>query len=123
MLTDGFLRRVAKESLRTCVPARDDTIQTFADDGIIGGIYNRSKQPDRLVGFETQRGQLVQKRLAHAIRRRFRIVKDTVRQCFMGRKKLFNVILKLDFRMNLGPIVRCPNECQQQQQLLKSDCT
>ena len=60
MLTYGFFSCVAKESLRTNVPARYYTVQTLADDGIIGGIYNRSQQPNRLVGFQTQRGQLVQ---------------------------------------------------------------
>ena len=61
--------------------------------------------------------------MADVIRTGFGIVKDTVRQCFVRRKKLFNVILKLDFRMDLGPIVCCPNERQEQQQVLKSHCT
>src|ERR1700688_5102216 len=38
----------------------------------------------------------------------------------MRRKKLLDVILKLDFRMDLGPVVRCPNERQEKQQVLKS---
>jgi hypothetical protein len=39
----------------------------------------------------------------------------------MGRKKLLDVILELDFRMNPGPVVRCSNERQEKQQVLKSN--
>jgi hypothetical protein len=39
----------------------------------------------------------------------------------MRRKKLLDVILKLDFRMDPGPVVCCPNENQEKQQVLKSN--
>ena len=39
----------------------------------------------------------------------------------MRGKKLLDIILKLDFRMDPGPVVCCPNENQEKQQVLKSN--
>ena len=39
----------------------------------------------------------------------------------MRRKKLLQVILKLDFRMHFGPVVPCPHERQEKQQVLQSN--
>src|SRR5207249_1648601 len=35
-LTDGFLRRVAEETLGAFVPTGDDVVEVFADDGVVG---------------------------------------------------------------------------------------
>ena len=37
---DDFLRRIAKNPLRPLVPAGDDAIEVFADDGVVGGFDN-----------------------------------------------------------------------------------
>jgi hypothetical protein len=39
----------------------------------------------------------------------------------MRRKKLLDIILKLDFRMDPGPVVCCPNEHYEKQEVLKSN--
>jgi hypothetical protein len=39
----------------------------------------------------------------------------------MRREQLLDVVLKLDFRMDPGPVVRCPNERQEKQQVLKAN--
>src|SRR5580698_5186880 len=44
VLTDGFFSVVAKDSFRTFIPARDDTIEVLADDGVVGGGYDGSQQ-------------------------------------------------------------------------------
>ena len=44
MLPDGFFGGVSKYPFRTLVPTRDDAIEVLADNGIIGGGYNRSQQ-------------------------------------------------------------------------------
>ena len=39
----------------------------------------------------------------------------------MRRKKVLNVILKLNFGVHPGPVVRCANERQEKKELLKSN--
>ena len=39
----------------------------------------------------------------------------------MRREQLLDIVFKLDFRMDPGPVVRCPNERQEKQQVLKSN--
>ena len=41
---NGFFRGIAIYAFRTLIPARDDAIKVLADNGIIGGGYNRSQQ-------------------------------------------------------------------------------
>src|SRR6478672_2613559 len=45
-LADRFLRSVAEQALRALIPALNDAIEVLADDGVIGGIYDRG-QPGR----------------------------------------------------------------------------
>ena len=42
-LPHGLLCRIAEYSLRSGIPRRDDTIQVFADDGIIGRFHDRGE--------------------------------------------------------------------------------
>ena len=37
---DDFLRLITKNSFRAAIPTGDDSLQIFADDGIIGGFHN-----------------------------------------------------------------------------------
>jgi hypothetical protein len=39
-LPDRLLRRISKQSLRSCVPRRDDAVQVFRNDGIVRGIHD-----------------------------------------------------------------------------------
>lgn len=38
---DGFSCTEAEEALRSLVPARDDPVEVFADDGVVGRFYDR----------------------------------------------------------------------------------
>jgi len=53
----------------------------------------------------------------------FRIIQNAISQCFVGGQKLLNIVLKLNFWVDSGPVVGCPNESQEKQQVLKSHRT
>jgi hypothetical protein len=43
-LADHLLCRVAEDALSTFVPARDNTIEVFADDRVVERIHNRGQE-------------------------------------------------------------------------------
>ena len=48
-LPDHLGRRVAVEALGRPIPARDDALERFADDGVVRGFHNGGEvRPDRL---------------------------------------------------------------------------
>ncbi|MGA2594043.1 MAG: hypothetical protein ABSH32_29420 [Bryobacteraceae bacterium] len=47
-LANGFLGGVAKNSFCRFIPGGNDAIEIFADDGVVGGLDNRSEQPASL---------------------------------------------------------------------------
>src|SRR5215472_1085363 len=49
-LTNHFASRIAEHTLGRFIPARDDTVQRFADDGIGRRCYDRRKTCLRLLG-------------------------------------------------------------------------
>src|SRR4029434_6024817 len=42
-LADGFLGRVAEQTLRAFIPTGDNAVEVFANDGVVRGIDNRSQ--------------------------------------------------------------------------------
>src|ERR1700722_5856424 len=122
VLPDSFLRGITKNSLRAGVPTGDDTLQSLADDSVIGGLHDGRHQTRRSVDLLAQRGKFVQQQLGDVIDACFWIIENAVGECFVGGEKLLYVILELKLRMNSSPVMGRPNECQQQQQILKSHC-
>src|SRR3982074_2800002 len=43
ILADGFFGGVAEQPLGTFIPTADHAIESLADDGVVGGIYDSGK--------------------------------------------------------------------------------
>src|ERR1700722_3016636 len=121
VLAYRFFGGVSEETFGTCVPTGDYALQRFADDRVFRRMYDRGEQAGGLVGPQTQRGKFVHNCLSDFVCVGFWIIQNATRERFMRCQKLFDVILKLDFRMHSGPVVCGPNECQEKQQVLKSN--
>ena len=67
VLADRFLGRITEQALRTLIPAGDDAVEIFADDGVVGAIHNGSQQAGVSLGLPSQRCQLAEKPAAHLI--------------------------------------------------------
>src|SRR5207237_9343394 len=50
-LADDLVRGVAKEAVRAFVPARDEAIERFADDAVVGRVHDGGETESLLVGF------------------------------------------------------------------------
>src|SRR5580704_18728157 len=109
-LADGFFGCVSKKSLGAAVPAGNNALQSFADNGIVGRIYDCCEQADCLICLQAQYGNLCQNGVLELVCASFWIAKNATSQCLVRGKKLFDVILELDVRMHSGPIVRRANE-------------
>jgi len=52
--SDGFLGAVAEQPFCPFIPACDHAVESLADNGVIAGIHNRSKQTNCFIRFQPQ---------------------------------------------------------------------